>query len=240
MKESKDILVFYSKSPDSKYPGNYSGKGWSEYVENKEDYKELSEITGWRKMLSNFYVSPKPFVLDNYEWSSVEHYFHAMKYRSSNNKQNSEFLKTFTVGSDSPWCNEPSLAKMAGKAGRISPTTGKIYYKKIGGVNIPKDVIMHPDFYSKNDNDDAMSIADISMTAAFLAKFCQDDKLKAMLLSTNDAMLYHLVTVRGKGSKLQLWKHLMKVRDCIRKYDCDLELDKISRQSSSGFIDIVL
>ena len=123
--ENKDILVFYSKSPDSKYPGNYSGKGWSEYVENKEDYKELSEITGWRKMLSNFYVSPKPFVLDNYEWSSVEHYFHAMKYRSSNNKQNSEFLKTFTVGSDSPWCIEPSLAKMAGKAGRISPTTGK-------------------------------------------------------------------------------------------------------------------
>ena len=76
-----DILQFYSKSAD-KYPG----KGNGEYVKNPEDYKELSKIKDWRKMLSNFYVMP--FELDGNIWNSVEHFYHACKFRDHKNSGN--------------------------------------------------------------------------------------------------------------------------------------------------------
>ena len=49
----KSRFVYYSKSADSK-----PGKGSGEYLNIKDDFTELSKIKNWRKMLSNFYISP--------------------------------------------------------------------------------------------------------------------------------------------------------------------------------------
>ena len=67
----KDILVFYSKSPD-KPPGSYKGTEWSEHVNDKNKYMTLNSIQDWRKKLSNMYISD--FTLDGEKWNSVENY----------------------------------------------------------------------------------------------------------------------------------------------------------------------
>jgi ribA/ribD-fused uncharacterized protein len=68
--EHRDILFFFSKSAD-KAPG----KGKNE--KTSSDYSELAHISHWRKVLSNFYVSP--FIWRNRTWNSVEHAFQSSK-----------------------------------------------------------------------------------------------------------------------------------------------------------------
>ena len=213
----KDKFVFYSKSPDLQ-PGAYKGKDWSEFVNRVEDYTELSKTKDWRKMFSNFYISP--YILDGEEWNTVEHFFHAAKFRYSNIK----YYKTFTKNGTKPWSLDPEKSKYAGKAGRVSEKTGKVYDKKIDGEKIPKDVKIRDDFYSRGIHKKAM-------TLALFAKFSQNETLKKVLLNTNDSQLYHLITQRGQKSKLELWNHLMKVRECIREYDGKINLKELSKFS---------
>ena len=208
-----DKFVFYSKSAEAK-----PGKGSNEYTEDVSNYAELQKIKNWRKMLSNFYVSP--FVLDGETWNSVEHFFHAVKFRDCKNPgKKYEFYKTFTLDSGSPWALEPVLAKQAGKAGRVSEKTEKVYDKKIGNIKIPKDISIDPNFYSKDIHIKLQSLA-------FLAKFTQNSELKNMLLETKDAELWHYV---GRGAPNQLWTSLMKVRECIKKYDSVYDLKNLSK-----------
>ena len=208
-----DKFLFYSKSADVK-----PGKGTQEYSDDISKYTELNKITNWRRMLSNFYVSP--FILDGENWNSVEHFFHAVKFRDCKKPgKKYEFYKTFTLNSDSPWSLEPGLSKQAGKAGRVSEKTEKVYDKKIGDVKIPKDISIDPDFYSKGIYIKLQSLA-------FLAKFTQNIELKKMLLETKDAELWHYV---GRGAPNQLWTNLMKVRECIKKYDRVYDLKELSK-----------
>lgn len=67
-----DKLYFFSKSRNVS-----PGKGINEYVKNSSDYKELNAIKDWRKVLSNFYVSP--FEYNNKKYNTVEHAFQASK-----------------------------------------------------------------------------------------------------------------------------------------------------------------
>jgi len=226
----KDRFVFYSKSADNK-PGKNKGNNWSEYVRDNNKYKKLEETDDWRKMFSNFYESP--FELDGRKWNSVEHFFHAVKFRDlSNNKKNNnyEFYKTFSIDSKSPWSISPELSKQAGKAGRIS-AAGKIYDKKIEDKKIPKDVKLREDFYEGIDKK--------AMTIAFFAKFTRNPILQNVLLETHDAELHHLVTERGKKSHLQFWDHLMRVRECIRKFKDIYDLSEVSKFPSE-MIDRIL
>jgi predicted NAD-dependent protein-ADP-ribosyltransferase YbiA (DUF1768 family) len=67
-----DKLFYYSKSRDLA-----PGKGVNEYVEDPSQYKILSKVKDWRKILSNFYVSP--FTWNGRTWNSVEHAFQGSK-----------------------------------------------------------------------------------------------------------------------------------------------------------------
>jgi predicted NAD-dependent protein-ADP-ribosyltransferase YbiA (DUF1768 family) len=244
-----DKFSFYSKSADAK-----PGRGKGETVINPKDYTELEKIKDWRKALSNFHIAP--FILDDNEWNSVEHFFHAVKFR--NNKipsENYEFYKTFTVNGERPWSTNPIFAKQAGKAGRKSIRKGKEYVFDgiIDGVKIPKNVQMREDFYTSNVDSRLQKVA-------FLAKFTQHDDLKRLLLSTGDAELWHYTGNRGspkvhkgKGNPTDnedeskpevkkgiiLFEELMIVRNCIRKFDKKCNLSKVS-QFSSDFITNIL
>lgn len=67
-----DRLFYYSKSIDKQ-----AGKGVNENVKNPDDYTELNKQANWRKVLSNFYISP--FTYDNKKWNTVEHAFQSKK-----------------------------------------------------------------------------------------------------------------------------------------------------------------
>lgn len=206
------VFVYYSKSANVK-----PGKGSGEYLNIGDDFTELSPIKDWRKMLSNFYISP--FIVDNNDWNSVEHFFHAVKFR---NGKNYDYYKTFALSGNRPWSIDPIYAKQAGKAGRVSGVTGKIYDKKIGDYKIPKDVTLRTDFYTNKIDKKSESIA-------FLVKFTQNEELKNMLLATGDAELFHYV---GRGKPNLHMKNLMKVRECIRKYDNVYDLKEMSKFST--------
>lgn len=244
-----DKFVFYSKSADAK-----PGRGKGETVINPKDYTELEKIKDWRKALSNFHIAP--FILDDNQWNSVEHFFHAVKFR--NNKipsENYEFYKTFTVNGERPWSTNPIFAKQAGKAGRKSIRKGKEYVFAgiIDGVKIPQNVKMREDFYTSKVDSRLQKVA-------FLAKFTQHDDLKRLLLSTGDAELWHYTGNRGspkvpkgKGNPTDdedesksedkkgiiLFEELMIVRNCIRKFDKKCNLAKVSQFSSDFITDIL-
>jgi predicted NAD-dependent protein-ADP-ribosyltransferase YbiA (DUF1768 family) len=67
-----DSFSFYSKSADKK-----PGKGANEFVADPEKYTELSKIKDWRKVLSNFHVSP--FVFEGKWYNTIEHVFQSKK-----------------------------------------------------------------------------------------------------------------------------------------------------------------
>ena len=221
-----DKFFFYSKSAHT-LPGKGGDKStrFKEQLQTRTDYTELSKIQNWRKALSNFHAAP--FILDDNEWNSVEHFFHAVKFRNKTDPESDldKHYKTFTLNSGSPWARDPVLAKQAGKAGRVSGKTGRIYDKKIGGVKIPKNITMRPDFYTSKVDSRLQKLA-------FLAKFTQNENLKRLLLATGDAELWHYTGTRGGGEGMILFDELMIVRDCIRKFDKKVNLGELSKFTS--------
>lgn len=67
-----DKFIFYSQSLDVA-PGHVKG----EHVTSNEKYKELSKITHWRRVLSNFHVCS--FTYNAHTYNTIEHAFQAAK-----------------------------------------------------------------------------------------------------------------------------------------------------------------
>jgi predicted NAD-dependent protein-ADP-ribosyltransferase YbiA (DUF1768 family) len=155
-----------------------------------KDFAELASIIGWRKVLSNFYMAP--FKLDNRNWNSVEHYYHANKFK----KGHPEFYQLFTVESDSDISKDPIFAKAAGGK------TGK--YKKMNWKR-PKDIVIDEDFFSSSRNAEAME-------AGQRAKYTQNKVPKDVLLATKDAKLQHHV----RGSPPIIFYDSMKIREELK------------------------
>ena len=88
------------------------------------------------------------------------------------------------------------MLKQAGKVGRVSDKTRKIFDKKIGHSKIPKDIKMRHDLYEAK-------IPSKLQKLAFFAKFTQNLDLKNVLLSTKEA---------------ELWHYLGRINNCQRLY----------------------
>jgi predicted NAD-dependent protein-ADP-ribosyltransferase YbiA (DUF1768 family) len=181
------ILQFYSKSVDNPLPGRGSGEKIKSG--NLKDYASLSTIPQWRKKLSNFWISEKPplFTLDNHHWASVEHYYQGSKYK----KSFPDFYLSFSLDSNTALSKDAAMAKAAGGK------TGKFK-----GVQLrPFEVKPDSDFFSNRYKKE--------MYDAQYAKFSQNEDLKHLLLSTNDAKLVHFV----RGKKPIVFNELMIIRN---------------------------
>jgi ribA/ribD-fused uncharacterized protein len=103
MESNSDKLYFYSKSKDLP-----PGKGTRE--EATQEYPELKKIKDWRKILSNFHISP--FLYNDKTYNSIEHAFQASKVQIANYK----LAEKFTLESeDAIALGGGELAKKAGR-----------------------------------------------------------------------------------------------------------------------------
>ena len=184
------VFQFYSKSSDKPYPGKGAGEKMPE--KDIKKFVELNDIKGWRKMLSNFFISP--FEVDGRQWNSVEHYYQASKFK----KTNPEFYLSFSLDTPSNLSKEPRLAKAAGGMSGKTKIDGKVI--KLRPTGIEADL----DFFGKRKHEEMMR--------AQTAKFSQNSGLKDMLLKTRDAKLRHHV----RGRPPVVFTELMTVRKNLK------------------------
>jgi len=189
------IFQFYSKSRDVP-PGKGSGENISPKM--KDDFVELGKIKNWRKQLSNFYTKTNKdkkviplFELDGYKWASVEHYYHANKFK----KNNLDYYKLFTMESKSEISTDPIASKGAGGK------TGKVNKKKFR----PSTIQMDDDFMKNKNNEKAMYDGQ-------MAKYKQNPELKQMLLLTKQSKLVHF----SRGGSIVFYD-TMKIRKTLEK-----------------------
>ena len=208
-------FVFYSKSSDKK-PGIGAGEKIADG--DVEKYVPLTKMKNWRRVLSNMYVKTDEagnvvplFKLDGKNWASVEHYYHANKFK----KNNPDFYNVFSMDSKSVICKDPKMALGAGgKTGIVrqkDPETKKtkIIFRR------PKNVVMDEDFFDDKNNEKVMEKGQ-------QAKYENEDNEveRNVLLATKDAKLLHYVVSRAKKEDRPppvVFYDTMRIRHRIKK-----------------------
>ena len=208
-------FVFYSKSSDKK-PGMGAGEKIADG--DVEKYVPLTKMKNWRRVLSNMYVKTDEagnvvplFKLDGKNWASVEHYYHANKFK----KNNPDFYNVFSMDSKSVICKDPKMALGAGgKTGIVrqkDPETkkSKIVFRR------PKNVVMDEDFFDDRNNEKVMEKGQ-------QAKYENEDNEmeRNVLLATKDAKLLHYMVSRAKKEDRPppvVFYDTMRIRHRIKK-----------------------
>ena len=170
------------------------------------EFNELAKTKNWRRVLSNFHTKstdkerPEPlFTLDGKNWASVEHYYHANKFK----KNNPDYYNLFSIDSGSQIMGDPRKALGAGGK------TGKIKGKNFR----PKDVVMDEDFFDNKNNEKVMEKGQ-------MAKYKQDEISRKLLLATKDAKLIHYIKSRkpkGQRPEPQPFYDTMRIRHRLQK-----------------------
>jgi hypothetical protein len=191
------VFQFYSKSAD-KRPG-LNAPAEKMIPAREKDFIELSEISNWRRVLSNFHVGK--FELDGLEWNSVEHYYQANKFKKNNSRLHELFSLSYQPRDDDPTWFRKIPTNL-----NIDPNIAKSLGDKIGkykGVLIrPKDIKPDADFFDGNNHKNVLLVGQ-------RAKYKQIPLAKKVLLATRDAKLQHF----SRGCPPIVFYDTMAIRD---------------------------
>lgn len=183
--DDSTVLQFYKRSSD-KFPGQ--GNGEKLNMKHLEYFTQLDNIEHWRRVLDNNYIDiTSPFMIDDLNWASVNHYYHASKYKENN----PELYNQFSLDSGSEISTD---IKLANDIGRM---TKKYKSSKYYDATLQID----DDFYPKKCKDVKYK--------ALRAKFTQVPLAKQILELTKPALLLEY----KQGRPIQPAIQLMKVRN---------------------------
>ena len=210
-----DTVFYFHSGSANKKPGKATGKSIHEKIKDEDvaKFKDLEKIKDWRKVLSNMHTNEvvngkvEPlFELDGLKWASVEHYYHANKFK----KNNPDYYRLFSIDSGSQFAFDPKKALGAGgKTGKVrekDPETKKV---KIV-FSRPRDIVMDADF---EDGDNKQRV----MERGQQAKYEQDDLSRRVLLATKDAKLVHYIKSRGAPKEPVTFYDTMRIRHRLKK-----------------------
>jgi len=177
------VFMFHSKSDKSPKPG----KGSNEKIpDNKRElFKDLGKIQDWRRKLDDNWTE-SIFTLDGHKWSSVEHYYQGAKFKNGF----PDFTLQFSLDSESEISKNVELARAAGGP------SGKRKNKLLR----PTKVVIDPNFYGERN--------EFERETALRAKFAQNQDMKSLLTSTQNAKLNHFI----RGAPAVADEALMKIR----------------------------
>jgi len=183
------IFSFYEGSSNKKLPGK--GAGEKIPPEMIRDFAELAAVPDWRRKLDNSWK--QEFTLNGNRWETVEHYYQASKFK----EHNREFYLSFTKESGTPLSMNAEMAIDAGSKKGINKQTKELMR--------PTEVSIDPEFDDK--------VGEKALKDALYAKFSQNEDLRQMLVSTNNAKLVHC----KKCKEGKLAEELIIVRNALKK-----------------------
>lgn len=183
------IFSFYEGSSNKKLPGK--GAGEKILPEMIRDFAELAAVPDWRRKLDNSWK--QEFTLNGNRWETVEHYYQASKFK----EHNREFYLSFAKESGTPLSMNADMAVDAGSKKGINKQTKELIR--------PTEVSIDPEFDDK--------VGEKALKDALYAKFSQNEDLRQMLISTNNAKLVHC----KKCKEGKLAEELIMVRNALRK-----------------------
>lgn len=186
-------FVFHITGNISAKPGKVSGELISE--KERANFIDLGRIKEWRRKLDDAWTN-STFKVEGKKWASVEHYYQGAKFK----KHFPDFMKLFSLDSDSEISKDVDLARIAGsKTGQ--PTSAKDKKKVKAGMSLrPSGVVIDPDFYGERSEQERET--------AVQAKFGQNADMRQLLLATKNAKLVHFM----RGAEGETDHVLMKVR----------------------------
>jgi len=217
------ILMFYSKS---RHVAVGKGKGGEKISTHKAELmNQLNDIFDWRKKLSNFYVyrSQKgtilPIIIDNQEFTSIEHYFHFCKFNNTDldisideKSKYNEYAERFR-SSDVP----DSYVKITGQSIKTRGGKNSGYLHRKNWNTIQKNGFRYKDNV---------------LIKAMLAKALQFEEYKNILLATMDSLIIHPKGGNVRSGKYEYATMHMYVRKIL--ISDHVEFDNYDQQSISN------
>jgi len=220
------VLMFYSKS---RHVAVGKGKGGEKITDTKEEsMSQLNDIYDWRKKLSNFFVyrSQKgtilPIIIDNRQFTSIEHYFHFNKFIDSNldisqeeKVRYNEYANRFTSS------NVPnSYVKVTGHSIKTRGGKNSGYKHRKNWNTIQANGFMYKDNI---------------LIKAMLAKALQFEEYKNILLATEDSLIIHPKGGNVRSGRYEYATMHMYVRKILMSEH--LVVDNYEEQSISDDIE---
>jgi len=217
------VFQFHSNSDASKKPGKGTGEQIPE--SRRTDFTRLATMEQWRRKLDDSWMGVSDAGIfqtsDQLRWASVEHYYHAAKFRKNNPDFYAKFsskgefgqnldlarqaaepfgkgeIQSAKQGKQDLDTEEATLVQEYGitKPAKKTKQTGGAPYKRAPTIKID------PDFFGGRHRDER--------TLALRAKFSQNMDLGALLRETQKSVLMQF----RRGEEPYVDFPLMRVRD---------------------------
>lgn len=201
------IFVFCSNSDPKVKPGEGTGEKIAASEKSKFSKLNTKPLHSWRKKLDDDW-DKTPIIIDSHKWTSVTHYMQGVQYKHTH----PDVYLMFSLDSDP----NSDLAKSVSAAKKFKGIVKEVEQPAVEDKN-EKKVKKRPKKQVQviaTDLDFDEKRREVEREKALKAKFQDNETMRILLKSTDDALLIHNC---GSGNPATPDIELMRVRDSIRR-----------------------